>query len=55
MKDIPWQLIQPMIFVLLGLIIVIAIAIWPEAKDGGMLLLGGVLTRIKIPNGTTNK
>ena len=51
MDKIPWQLIQPMIFVVLGLLIVVAMAIWPQAKDGCMLLLGGVLTRIKIPTG----
>ena len=50
MKEIPWNLISPAIFVLLGAIVVGMIGIWPQVKDPGILLLGAILTRIKIPS-----
>ena len=50
MDKIDWQTLSPVIYVVLGLCVVSLIAMWPEAKDPGMLLLGAVLTRIKIPS-----
>ena len=47
---IDWQSISPVIYIILGLAVVGVIAAFPDAKDPGMLLLGAVLTRIKIPN-----
>jgi len=50
MEKLPWNLISPAVFVFLGIIVVGIIAVWPEAKDPGVLLLGAILTRIKIPS-----
>ena len=47
---IDWQAVSPVIYIILGLLVVGVIALFPEAKDPGMLLLGAVLTRIKIPS-----
>ena len=47
---IDWTTISPAIYVLLGLCVVGIIALLPDAKDPGMLLLGAILTRIKIPS-----
>ena len=47
---IDWPTVSPVIYIVLGLCVVSLIALWPNAKDPGMLLLGAVLTRIKIPS-----
>jgi len=50
LDKIDWQAVSPVIYIVLGLLVVGVIAMWPNAKDPGMLLLGAVLTRIKIPS-----
>jgi hypothetical protein len=50
LKDIDWNAISPVIYIVLGLCVVGVIAAFPDSKDPGMLLLGAVLTRIKIPS-----
>lgn len=52
-EKINWNVISPVIYIILGLAVVGIIAAFPDAKDPGMLLLGAVLTRIKIPNDTS--
>ena len=50
MKEIPWNLISPVVFVLMGVLVVSLIGVWPETKEPAILLLGAILTRIKIPS-----
>jgi len=49
-EKIDWPTVSPVIYIILGLAVVGVIAAFPDAKDPGMLLLGAVLTRIKIPS-----
>ena len=52
---IDWKTISPVIYIILGLFVVLAMSFLPNAKDPGMLLLGAVLTRIKIPSSRDDK
>jgi hypothetical protein len=50
LREVDWNAISPVFYIILGLAVVGIIASCPDAKDPGMLLLGAVLTRIKIPS-----
>jgi hypothetical protein len=50
LREVDWNAVSPVFYIVLGLAVVGVIAAFPDAKDPGMLLLGAVLTRIKIPS-----
>jgi hypothetical protein len=52
MDKLPWELISPIAFVVLGIALIIITGFYPvgPVKDLSMILLGAIVTRIKIPN-----